>query len=184
MTTPCLALAAFLAAAPSGTRLAALPFTSLAELDAAAAALERGGDAEAFWARVEAAGSMPLVYGETAVFLHRSKADRVEWRGDFTGWRSAPEAQGRRLGKSDIWTFRRDFLRDARLDYKIVEIAENWLVDPLNPRRQLGGYQTGTPGGTGAPPPPKSSSSCTARPEEPAGDFPDRRGATGASRRR
>ncbi len=140
MTTPCLALAAFLAAAPPGVGPTAAPFASLAELDAAAAALERGGDADAFWARVEAAGTMPLLIGETAVFLYRSAADRVEWRGDFTGWRSAPEAQGRRLGESDIWTFRRDFLPGARLDYKVVEIAEKWLVDPLNPHQQLGGY--------------------------------------------
>jgi hypothetical protein len=90
MTTPCLALAAFLAAAPSDTGRAALPFASLVELEAAAAAVERGGDADPFWTRVKAA---------------------------FTGWRSAPEAQGRRLGESDIWTFRRDFLPDARLDY-------------------------------------------------------------------
>ncbi len=140
MTPPCLALAAFLAAAPSAAGRAALPFTSLAELDTAAAAVERGYDADAFWTRVEAAGKMPLVFGQTAVFLYRSGADRVEWRGDFTGWRSAPEAQGRRVGGSDIWTFRRDFLPGARLDYKVVEIAEKWLVDPLNPHQQLGGY--------------------------------------------
>lgn len=139
MTFPLLALATALVAAPASPSGPA-PFASLAELDEAMAAVDRGGDAAAFWARVQAAGRMPLVFGETAVFLHRSGADRVEWRGDFTGWRSSPEAQGRRLGRSDVWTFRRDFLRDARLDYKIVEVAESWILDPLNPHRQLGGY--------------------------------------------
>ncbi|HEU4383014.1 MAG TPA: alpha/beta hydrolase-fold protein [Anaeromyxobacteraceae bacterium] len=147
MTISSLALAALLAApappasappvAPGPTPA---PFGSLAELDAAMAAVERGGDADAFWERVKSAGRMPLVFDDTAVFLHRSRADRVEWRGDFTGWRHLPEAAGRRLGESDVWTFRRSFVRAARLDYKIVEVSDTWIVDPLNPHQQLGGY--------------------------------------------
>ena len=139
MIIPSLALAALLAAPPSPGRAPA-PFGSLGELDAAMAGVDRGGDADAFWARVLSAGEMPLLFGETAVFLHRSRADRVEWRGDFTDWRYSAEAQGRRLGESDIWTFRRTFLPGARLDYKIVEVTDTWIVDPLNPHQQLGGF--------------------------------------------
>ena len=116
------------------------PFEGLAELDAAMAGLERGGAVEPFWARVKAAGAMPLVFGDTAVFLHRSPAAHVEWRGDFTDWESSPAATGRRLGKTDVWTFRRTFLPGARVDYKIVEDGKTWLVDPLNPRKQGGGF--------------------------------------------
>jgi enterochelin esterase family protein len=147
------ALAALLLALQAGP----VPFASLAELDEAMAAVERGGDPEPFWARVKAAGTMPLLFGETAVFLHRSKADGVEWRGDFTGWRSSTDAWGRRLGQSDVWSFRRTFVAGARLDYKIVEIAETWLVDPLNPVKQLGGYGPNSvvrlPGGAPIPRP-------------------------------
>lgn len=116
------------------------PFRSLAELDAAMSAAERSGDVEPLWSRVRSAGRMPLVFGDTVVFFHRSAADRVEWRGDFTDWQPSPDTRGRRVGTSDVWTFRTSFPRGARLDYKIVEAGERWLVDPLNPHRQLGGY--------------------------------------------
>jgi enterochelin esterase family protein len=129
-----------LAAAPATPEAGRAPFASLAELDAAMAEVERGGDVEAFWERVKAAGAMPLLFGEAAVFLHRSKAAKVEWRGDFTGWRPSAESEGRRLGRSDLFTFRRAFLPGTRLDYKIVETTEDWIVDPLNPNQQLGGY--------------------------------------------
>ncbi len=56
MTPPFLVLAALIAGAPPATGRAALPSSSLAELDAAAAEVERGGDADAFWARVEPPG--------------------------------------------------------------------------------------------------------------------------------
>jgi enterochelin esterase family protein len=117
------------------------PFASLAELDQAMAEVERGGDVEVFWARVRAAGRMPLLFGDTGVFLHRAEdADKVEWRGDFNQWRSTPETLGRRLGESPVFTFRRTFLPGTRLDYKIVESVDHWLVDPLNPHQQLGGF--------------------------------------------
>ncbi|BDG03489.1 alpha/beta hydrolase [Anaeromyxobacter oryzae] len=132
-------VATVLAAAPARSSAPAC-FPSLAALDVAVAQLERGGPVEPFWARVRACGRMPLVFGDTAIFFHRSNADRVEWRGDFTGWSSAPSARGRKIGASEIWTFRRTFDRDARLDYKIVETRETWRVDPLNPFQQLGGY--------------------------------------------
>lgn len=136
MALASLALAAFLFALQASPA----PFATLGELDEAMATVERGADPEPFWARVKAAGAMPLLFGDTAVFLHRSRADGVEWRGDFNGWQGGSAAQGRQLGESDVWTFRRSFVPGARLDYKIVEIAEAWLVDPLNPQKQLGGY--------------------------------------------
>jgi len=141
MLLPALLSAFLLAAAPATPAPAEVSsFASLAELDAAMAAIERGAAVEPFWTRVQAAQAMPLLFGETAIFLHRSRAAKVEWRGDFTTWQSRPEATGRRLGQSDVWTFRRTFPRSARLDYKIVEASETWLTDPLNPHRQLGGF--------------------------------------------
>jgi enterochelin esterase family protein len=135
-----LAFGLLLAARPALAAEPPAPFGSLAELDAAMVAVERGGDVDAFWARVRAARAMPLIFAPTAVFLHRTRAASVEWRGDFTAWRTSPDATGRRLGASDVFTFRRDFLPAARLDYKIVEDGDRWLVDPLNPLQQLGGF--------------------------------------------
>jgi len=140
VTLHALSLAALLASPPAAGPASPGPFASLAELDSAMAEVERGADVEAFWARVKAAGAMPLCFGDLAVFLHRSKADRVEWRSDFTEWQSSPEATGRRLGESDVFTFRRTFLPGTRLDYKIVEVTNRWIVDPLNPNQQLGGF--------------------------------------------
>jgi len=169
MAPAALALASILAALSTPAAVAApAPFASLLELDAAMAALERGDDPEAFWARVKAAGRMPLVFGVTAVFLHRSRADRVEWRGDITGWDSTPQAAGKRLGQTEIWTLRRTFRPGSRLDYKIVETSETWLVDPLNPLQQLGGYG---PNSEVRMPDWKAPAHLTRRPGFPAGTF-------------
>jgi enterochelin esterase family protein len=140
---PCVAVLLATSRASAGepaSPQASRTFASLEELDAAMAEVERGGDAEVFWARVKAGGQMPLLFGDTAVFLHRSPAEGVDWRSDFTDWRASPEAAGRRLGRSDVFTFRRTFLPGTRLDYKIVETTRTWIVDPLNPNQQLGGY--------------------------------------------
>jgi enterochelin esterase family protein len=133
---PSLVAALIVAASPAADPC---PFQSLAALDAGLAGIGRGAPVEPFWEQVKACGRMPLVYGDVAVFLHRSDADRVEWRGDWNSWRTAPDA-GQRVGASDVWTFRRSFEQSARLDYKLVEIREAWVNDPQNPHRQLGGY--------------------------------------------
>jgi len=115
------------------------PFTDRAELEAALAAVERGGDVEAFWSRVKAVG-LPLIFGDHVVLLHRSDAEAVEWRSDLTDWGGGALAAGRRVGDTDLWVYQLDLKPGARLDYKIVELRARWLVDPLNPQQQLGGY--------------------------------------------
>ncbi len=115
-------------------------FTSLADLDGAVASLERGGDLQAFWARVNASGSMPLVFGQTAVFFWRGDAKSVEWRGDLVGWEPSAAARGRRLGASDVWVWRHELLPRSRADYKIVLDGATWLLDAANPHQQVGGF--------------------------------------------
>jgi enterochelin esterase family protein len=115
-------------------------FASLADLDSEVAAVERGADRAAFWARVTASGPMPLVFGQTAVFFWRGEATTVEWRGDLVGWDPSAAAKGRRLGATDIWTWRHDLLPRSRADYKLVVDGATWLLDPANPQRQVGGY--------------------------------------------
>jgi enterochelin esterase-like enzyme len=115
-------------------------FTSLGELHAAINAVSASGDADSFWNGVLAQKKMPLIFDETAVFLWRGAAKNVEWRGDFSSWESAPETQGKRIGKTDIWEYEGTFPGDSRLDYKLVIDSDNWILDPLNPHQQVGGY--------------------------------------------
>lgn len=136
IAVPLLALALL----STSSHLAAQPFASLADLDRAIAAVAKGKSADAFWDRVVAEKRMPLIFGETAVFLYRGEGKTVEWRGDHVGWRPSEEAKGKRIGKSDVWQYRRSFDLDARVDYKLVVDGERWLLDELNPYTQVGGY--------------------------------------------
>jgi len=134
------AVLAFMLLASPPLSASAQPFTSLADLDRAIAAVAKGKSADAFWERVVAEQRMPLVFGTTAVFLYRGPGKIVEWRGDHVGWRPSEEAKGKRVGKSDVWQYRHTFDLDARIDYKIVVDGERWLLDDLNPHTQVGGY--------------------------------------------
>jgi enterochelin esterase family protein len=115
-------------------------FASLADLDRAIAEVEQGGDPELFWARVTASAPFPLVFGQTAVFFWRGAGKSVEWRGDLVGWEPSRAAQGRRIGSTDVWTWRHELLPRSRADYKIVVNGGTWLLDPANPHQQVGGY--------------------------------------------
>ncbi len=119
----------------------AAPFASCSDLDSALARLMAGADeGESFWRRVRASGDLPLVFDTTAVFFWRGAARTVEWRGDLVGWGPSAESRGRRVGSTDIWTWRHELLPASRADYKIVVDGETWLVDPADPHQQVGGY--------------------------------------------
>ncbi len=140
----CLVVALLLAACAKqgpgdASQDASEPFASLAELELALEAIRLGGETETSWQRVLASGPMPLVFGRTAVFLYRGEANLVEWRGDLSSWSPSWNAQGERLGSSDIWRKSLQLLPASRLDYKIVIDGETWLLDPLNPYSQAGG---------------------------------------------
>lgn len=123
---------------PSRAQNGADTFADLADFEAALASAT--GDLEAFWNRVLAHGTMPLIFDDTAVFLYRGAGNRVEWRGDFSGWDSQSTYRGQRLAESDIWVMSATFPRDARLDYKVVVNGGDWRLDPMNPQRQMGGF--------------------------------------------
>lgn len=116
------------------------PFPTFADFQAALDRAIQTGDSEPFWQQVESTHTMPLTFEDTAVFLYRGEAEKVEWRGDWTGWEPDPAALGERQGDTDIWLMVATFPRDARLDYKIVLNDAEWILDPLNPNQQLGGF--------------------------------------------
>ncbi|MBI5961478.1 MAG: esterase family protein [Chloroflexi bacterium] len=117
-----------------------LPYTSLEEFQAALDAAISSGAIDPFWQTLVDAGQMPLIFEDTAVFLYRGTGAQVEWRGDFSNWESNPIYWGERQGSSDLWMMSHTFAMDTRLDYKIVVGETEWLLDPLNPYQQLGGY--------------------------------------------
>ncbi len=115
------------------------PFATLAEFDARLRAVAAGQSAETFWKDVALLRQMPLVFGDTAVFLYRGSAASVGWVGDFNKWQPKDALPGRRVSGTDIWTARRTFPLDARLDYK-VSVNGRQQLDPLNPLAQQDGY--------------------------------------------
>jgi enterochelin esterase family protein len=114
-------------AAPNAT-------AGFANVQSLRAALE-SGDAEAAWQRVADARTMPLIFGDTAVFLYRGPEKRVGWTGDFSNW---SPLTGERLGESDIWWLAQQLPRDARFNYKVVADYKE-IRDPMNPITQLEG---------------------------------------------
>ncbi len=120
-------------------KLARVPFGTLAELDEALESVAAGSGAEGFWQAVQSLGQMPLVFGNTAVFMARANATSVAWTGDFNRWQARGALAGRRVGRTDIWTARRTFPQDARLDYTLV-VDGRQRLDPLNPLTQRDGY--------------------------------------------
>ncbi len=128
------------AGSAEGAGSAPVPFATLGELFAALDRAAASGDAEEAWARAQAAGTMPLVFGRTAVFLYRGPGETVEWRGDLDGWEEGPTTHGERVGATDLWWKVAQLAPGSRLDYKIVVDGGTWLLDPANPHAQLGGY--------------------------------------------
>ncbi len=120
-------------------RVQRAPFATLKDFDARLASLTPGKAADAFWADIVSLGQMPLVFGDTAVFLYRGPAGSVAWLGDFNKWQAKNALPGRRVGGTDIWTARRTFPLDARLDYKL-SVDGVQRLDPLNPLAQQDGY--------------------------------------------
>ncbi|MEO8612988.1 MAG: alpha/beta hydrolase-fold protein [Chloroflexota bacterium] len=117
------------------------PFTSIEEFQTAlAGALSDGGEFEALWTRLVDNQQIPLVIGETAIFLYRGEAARVEWRGDFSNWKFSVSTQGEQQGDTDLWMLTQEFPSDARLDYKIVIDRDNLILDPNNPLQQMGSF--------------------------------------------
>lgn len=103
-------------------------------------AIEIQADADALMESLIEAGRVPFAIGEQVAFLYQdADAEQVDWRGDFSGWEALEQYAGQRIGETDLWLMTTTFPADARLDYKIVVDDSQWLLDPANPRTQVGG---------------------------------------------
>ena len=118
----------------------ALPYATFDEFKSALDEAVTSGNIDPFWETIVASGQMPLIWDDICVFLYRGTGNKVEWRGDFSGWESNDETLGTKQGDTDLWMLVRQFPPTARLDYKIVVNGSQWLLDELNPYQQVGGF--------------------------------------------
>ncbi len=83
----------------------------------------------------------PGTQDTTVLFVHFGAAESVEWRGSFNSWGNdtSENWSGTQIGQSKIWTLKKNFPSDTRVDYKIVVNGDRWMEDPYNINRQLGG---------------------------------------------
>jgi enterochelin esterase family protein len=108
-------------------------FGTLADFDSLLRTAIQSDQIDPFWDMVVATGQMPLIFDDFAVFLYRGQADSVVWRGDFA-------ASYERQGQIDLWLMMKQFETDARLDYEILLNSSDYILDPLNPFIQVGGF--------------------------------------------
>jgi enterochelin esterase family protein len=120
---------------------ATLPFQTLAEFEAALDMAIRTDALDPFWETIVATGQMPLVFGQTAVFMYRGEANSVAWSADFApGARWLEYMSGKRQGDSNLWMHKRDFPIDGRMSYRIsINGNRKIILDPLNPYQNMEG---------------------------------------------
>ena len=90
----------------------------------------------AFWDSLKVNNQIPFVFNDSVMFLYRGAASSVRWAGDFSGWRPL---NGFQLEESGIWSLKKAYPLDARLDYKVV-VGDNWILDPDNSYIQYSGF--------------------------------------------
>jgi enterochelin esterase family protein len=87
--------------------------------------------------KVRNARHSPLIEGDTAIFIHRGRARKVELVGDFTGWRPR-RLRMRKVRNEDLRYYVAHFPAETRVEYKLIANGR-WINDPLNPRRVSNG---------------------------------------------
>jgi enterochelin esterase-like enzyme len=82
----------------------------------------------------------PLVEDTLAHFMYRGHTSSgVTVPGDFNGW--DPDADRMtNVEDTDFYYRTKIFETDARLDYKFIINASQWILDPLNPNAVTGGF--------------------------------------------
>lgn len=84
--------------------------------------------------------SFPLAQETKIIFVYIGKAQSVSLAGDFNGWKpTCPMAQ---IPQTDLWYVLQDqtFSLESRFEYQYVVDGNKWILDPLNPRKDIGGY--------------------------------------------
>jgi len=82
---------------------------------------------------------IPFVEGEKANFVYFGTATSAAIAGDFNGW-NPTNTKMTNISGTNFFFRTETFELDARLDYKLVISAQNWILDPENPDRISGGF--------------------------------------------
>jgi len=81
---------------------------------------------------------IPFITGDSANFLYRGTITSASVASDFNLWSATSFMT--RIPQTNLWYYSREFELDARLDYKFVTNGSNWILDPENPNKILGGF--------------------------------------------
>jgi enterochelin esterase-like enzyme len=88
---------------------------------------------------MNAVTAKPYIEQDTiAHFVYNSQAQSVSLAGDVSGW--SPDSVLTNVSGSNFWYCTDYYPNDARLDYKFVINASNWILDPNNPNTCTGGF--------------------------------------------
>jgi len=117
----------------------AMPFPTYDAMKEDLAIAVEAGDVDTFWNTLRDHDMVPFIRGEQVAFFYRGEDGSVSFPGDFNGWEPGVD-RAERLGDTDLWLHETTFPTNARLDYKIVLNGKQWILDPANPRKQLGGF--------------------------------------------
>lgn len=122
-------------------------FQKLNAIAAQSDSVKRYEELNNWWSALQQADQIPLVAGDSVLFLYKGKAKSVDWMGDFNGWGYNKNFQnkGKHIQGTDVWILKASFPNDARLDYKIVVNENNWILDPDNRKQQWSGVGGGSP---------------------------------------
>jgi enterochelin esterase-like enzyme len=90
------------------------------------------------WQILVSSHRVPVTLGDRVVFFYKGEAESVEWRGAFNNW-GAPGLLGDRMGQTDLWYEVLVVPPASRLEYKILLNGKDWIVDPVNPDKQVSG---------------------------------------------
>jgi len=81
----------------------------------------------------------PYLHFDTACFIYKNSASKVELAGGFTNWEWNAINMTNIYG-TDFWYYYRIFDMEARLAYKYIINDGIWILDSLNPNTVIGGY--------------------------------------------
>lgn len=76
----------------------------------------------------------------TAVFLYQGKNQTVQIVGDHNSWK--PSEFCKHIDGTNLFYAIMNFPADARIDYKFVLDSAEWILDPVNKRKIVGGFGT------------------------------------------
>jgi len=111
------------------------------------ASLTDSAKAENVYAQLVSQHRIPFTENDSVVFFYKGNAEQVSWMGDFNGWGRdfKLNTSGKKITRTNIWYWKAQFPKNARLDYKIVINSNNWILDPVNNQQQWSGVGGGSP---------------------------------------